>query len=313
MCLFSLMVVFTGCFAWFVSIRNQAANSNTMPIVKFDTSIKKIELHKYYGESTVEGGKTYFGFNPEADSVININNGAATGGSNTPIQLGPYSLDDPNHPVLLLMEVSGGNEVLEAITEYSSVAADLPTTDYTVATHSALASSYNDGTKIKVTTDETRGGCTTIYQYVIPTNGDDSYFDMLWIDLKAENNPLSSVVQFHSFTYESRPTASTHSLYTYNANWEKADEPTSMSCLAFDTSLFTDEKRASFTTFVNGDDFDSFDKTCPIFAGDLTGYTYLAVVINYYPPAIEYIFSYYLGSEYLNEGITFECDWITYI
>ncbi len=311
MCLFSLLVVFTGCFAWFVSIRNHNSDSNNMPIVKAKTAITKISLHEYYGESTLEDGKTYFGFNPTSTSEITITNGVPSGGSSIPLELGPYSVDDPNHPVLLLMEVNGGIELLEARTNYTYLAQDEITTDYTVATYSALGT-YSNGEKIKITADETCNGSSTIYEYVVPTSG-DPYFKMLWIELKEEHNPLSSVVQFHSFTFTSAPVASTHSLYTYDENWIKSNEPTSMSCLAFDKSEFTDENGSSFTQFQNFGEYQGFETDIAIFAGSLAGCTHLAIVIDYFPPAMEYLFFYYLGHEYLNDGLSFDCDWETYI
>ena len=174
----------------------------------------------------------------------------------------------------------------------------------------------NNNKYFLVVDDEEHGDIATIYQYKDAT----SSFDMVWCALgnayNSETNPLSSAVQFHTFTFteeledmvEARD-VQVESFddigqdYTYN-------KQTAKNCIAIPTADFTDSKKHSFTNFTDEETFD-YSKEINVFRGDVTGVTYIGIVVDYDKYALEYIFSHNLGNEALSAGLDFKCDWIT--
>lgn len=167
-----------------------------------------------------------------------------------------------------------------------------------------------------VVDDEKHGNVATIYQYKDATTS----FEMMWCDLgnsaNNETNPLSSAVEMHYFTFSGTLASNTVSRdvqfeefdetaqdYTYTAH-------TGESCIAIPKSGFTTTNRRSFTNFTNDDTFE-FNNELSVFRGDVTGVSYIGVVVNYDKTALEYVFSHYLGHIALNNGLEFKCDWIT--
>ena len=174
----------------------------------------------------------------------------------------------------------------------------------------------NDGKYFLVVDDEDHGDAATIYQYVDAT----ASFDMVWCDLGNvaynETNPLSSAVEFHTFTFtetienmrSSRDIqfeAFDDTAQDYNYTLHSGEN-----CIAIPKADFTDSNRHGFTNFTDDDTF-TFSKELTVFRGDVTDVTYIGIVVNYDKTALEYIFSHNLGNEALNNGLEFKCDWIT--
>ena len=247
-------------------------------------------------------------------------------GDPTSITLDQYSLDDQHHPLLMLMKINGSSECVSAKTKYPYVGEDKPGNDnldssHIVATYSALMAkkgSATDGEIFEVTNDENQKGyyiedsaskrIKTRYQYVAETDT----FDLVWVDLAMYDNPLSSAVKFNYFLFDEMPATVTKNIYLYEEDGfggvRREDTPTSTSVIALDTQDFTDSNLSSFTK-IDANENANFEDEIEVFNGDITGKKYLGIVIDYYHESIEYISSYYLGHEYMNEGVTFVCDW----
>ena len=81
------------------------------------------------------------------------------------------------------------------------------------------------------------------------------------------------------------------------------------SSIAIKQSDCNDSNFSSFAKFNNGS-YTEFSKTVTFFQGEVPDDTvYLGIVIDYYSLALEYISSYFLGNEHVNEGLNFVCDW----
>ena len=95
---------------------------------------------------------------------------------------------------------------------------------------------------------------------------------------------------------------------TQSYSYEENDD---LSCISLAKSEFTNSNRASFSSFTNSEDYNGFNKQINVFRGDVTGVTYIGLVVDYNTLALEYVFSRNLGHDALNAGLQFKCDWRT--
>lgn len=118
-----------------------------------------------------------------------------------------------------------------------------------------------------------------------------------------ENNTLSSVVEFFSFTYASDGETSLASR-TRNGYYTL---PVS--------DFERDPKDAkAFPEFNNDGDYTgNFRSQVSIYNGPTEGYTHIGIVVDYFAESLEYIFSYFLGNDLLSDGLSFTCDWSLYL
>ena len=253
MTIFSLASVFMGTFAWFIANRNVANTADSFVSDEISTDVNNIRIHKYIGESTVENGETYFGFDPEPYADISFTNGQIDEENLDPetpmtITLDKYSSADPHHPVLILFGVTGTVECIKAKTSYPFLAhqkaefgGTLPETNIVNSRLglNAKAADASVGEFFEVTHDESQNGedenenkITTRYKYL-----GNNQFELVWVDLALKYNPLSSVIRTFSFEYEDEPEVTTHDLYLYDEDGERALEPTAdKSCIAIKES-----------------------------------------------------------------------------
>ena len=82
------------------------------------------------------------------------------------------------------------------------------------------------------------------------------------------------------------------------------------SCITIAESDCNDSNKHSFTNFEDEETYE-YTKEINVFRGDVTGVTYIGIIVDYDKLALEYIFSHNLGNEALNNGLEFKCDWIT--
>lgn len=156
MAIFSLLATMTSAYAWFISIMNQGAENDNFYVKRLDTPVTAITIHDFYGETT-DG--LNFAFNPVGESVFA--NGEFN--ENAPlVELNEYSLENPNHPVLILFkneETSGLESQINLITDFAFLGAD---DDYIAAktkTFSELNGlSKTNGKYYQVTSDESQAG-----------------------------------------------------------------------------------------------------------------------------------------------------------
>lgn len=345
MTVFSLFACFSGAFAWFLANKSVDNGSDDFEITDLGTEIAHISIHEFYGTST-ESGDKYFGFNAVPTSWIDFSDHdhPETVGEAT-IRLGTYSLEYPHHPVLLLFDVGDGEETIEGVTKSPYLAkekpgaATLPNSNI-VATYSALAAKAavaTDNEIFEVTNDETQNGeytqggqqkhVKTRYQYHSATGE----FELVWVDLGMDNNPLSSIIQSHYFKFtfdtpytkngnnfvinNSSAAISTHSYTNVNDSGSVINVQ-NQDGIWINTNDFlgpddANTNMASFAKVTNNGSNVEFNDTAEFFTGSTQGYKYLGIVFDYYPDAVEYLFSYYIGNNYLSDGLSFKCDWVT--
>ena len=205
-----------------------------------------------------------------------------------------------------------------------------------VATYSALPGSASDGEIFEVTNDEHQNGqyvenattknITTRYKY----SSSKGAFELVWVDLAMTNNPLSSVIQTNSFLLEfTKPfkksggsfvvdsTSTALAEHSYSHIVDGAPVSGTANGIWLPISDFkgqndSNTNMASFVTFDNNGN-PQYKQDATMFSGEVTGYTYLGITVDYYSTAVEYLSSYFLGHTYLNAGLNFKCDWVTKI
>ena len=295
--IFSLASMFAGTYAWFALSDTSTISGATIKIGDVSTAVVNISIHEFYGES--EDGATW-GFNTSSNHSVTIDPENYSGNESATLEMGNYTLDDPHHPVLYLFETNGNSELIKLTTEFCYLAKTEPASTVSVPTYSSL-SSYADNTLIKVEADETRGGASTVYKYV------DNMYVMQWIDLQNNSrNPLSSIIQMHSFVFDYNP-ATTN---TVTGNLVVNGSPTQKTYIPFvkNTCLSTyTSNMSSFATIRNGT--PTFSNEATVYSGETYENGYIGIVFDYYPELIEDIYSYFLGNTYLNNGLGFTCDW----
>ena len=338
MTIFSLFAATAGAYAWFTSRLNEAAEGDMFEVANVDTSVEEISIHTFYGTTTeAQEQNRYYGFNPVPVGYINFNNHLnPTRIGTLSVTLENYLLEDPHHPVLLLFKVNGANQTIVGKTEYPFLSKEIvgPQTlgsNYIVANHAALLakqSSAVDGDIYEVTNDDYQNAIyddsTKVkarYQYHAETDS----FERVWVDLGSEDNPLSSVIQTHSFEFSftrpfnvngntlsinSESTALSTKTYKHSQSDEQTQTSSGIWIPVRDFKERTDANTnlASFVTIDNEGDA-TFQNEATLFNGSVSGDSYVAIVVDYYPDALVYFSSYYMGHQYLNEDVTFKCDW----
>lgn len=189
---------------------------------------------------------------------------------NTPIDFGTYTPNSKIHPLLMLFE----------FTEQLSPDANNPTTITATTSETFIADGEVDG------------------------EGDPV------IKLHENGNPLSSIVKFKSFSYPNNTAGSQGTSVITGISSHNGTTNT------YDYAISSLSDSDSFVTITNnGKDLiypseNGFDNSPKFFNATSGSVRYVAVVIDYYADAMDYIYNYYLGTEALEkEYIYFKCDW----
>lgn len=142
--LFSLVALFTGTLTWFQSIRVTSNANDDFQVDVLQTTVKKITIHEFLGET--QEAEVYgqddasnplqakaFTFNPNGTIAYDPNLANQQGFdkdgfyiSDSYVRLHEYSLDSPNHPVLLMFEVSSGHQRIDLSTTYTFLGNEKP-------------------------------------------------------------------------------------------------------------------------------------------------------------------------------------------
>lgn len=360
MAVFSLLVSITGAYAWFVGVRDSDNRGDDF-VVTGNASINAVYIVPFLGETSGEATAAY---TFDVNNMVTAFDGDYNNSANS-VMLNQYSLENPNHPILMLFKVDGTAATIRFTTDYCflgnnrdefiygktatksdlnslsktagkyyEVVADETMSDQTslyyftgsqlenrtVSSYTALEnlslSAGNDGDYYRVLSDNNHNNVSSIYQY----NASAREFEMVWINLgnsvSHQNNPLSSAVNFHYFTFDQEiaglTTQHTVNVETYNPVNEAFSYSiqNNQSCIAIPKNQLTDSNKSSFTNFKQNDDYRYRNEVVP-FSGDVDGQIYVGVLVNYDSLAIEYICSNNLGHEALNAGLSFICDWKT--
>lgn len=304
MVLFSLFACFSGCWAWFTAQRSQNSDANDFAVSKIDNGIASIGVYEYYG-TTLDGSA--YGFKPTADHSIAWS--GQTGTDTTGFEMGKFSLGDPHHPVLFLMRLNGSFANVVLKTDYPYLAKAKPSDSAAeYATYSSLASTSGKASGYyQVANDENQNAyyvedatnkkVTTQYYY----DASEDEYTLSWIDLGQQQNPLSSIIESHYVLFSTDPTSS-----TTTGDLTTGGVTTSRTYFPIAKSL-VEANRSTFVTFdASGNPI--FGKRSTLFDGDVSGYAYLGIFLDYNAEALEHIYSYFLGHPFLNEGLGFKCD-----
>ena len=305
---FSLVAAVVSTVAWFIMANKVKGTDINVVIDDPSDSVAEITFHKYRGLST----DSYYLFNPDPEATLRIENKQiildAPADFNG-ITLDTYSANDRHHPLLMLFKLKKGGLSLYARTEHPFLAEFKPSSYTTVASYGALThvttTNFVGGETYYVTSDEHNGGMdgstygATAYRW----NADAKKWDMIWGDLGASKNPLSSVMETYFFMFSfASPSEGANTSHTLNGS-----NPNSIPIAKNDC---TETNQRSFVQFVNGS-FSHFSKTITFFEGQVPEDTvYLGIMVDYYSLALEYVSSYYLGDDRVSAGLNFTCDWL---
>lgn len=291
MAIFSLMTTFTAAFAWFTATRERANEADNISVRDVQGVLKNIYFHEFvsatYDPNTHEA--TSFTFNSLYAGKISYDwqHKTASYSGNTSVELDQYSPLNPEHPLLMVMEltedhvaIADGDIVVTAKTDVEG---------FLGARNNIGAPVYN-----------LKGN--GVYDIV----DDDYYF------------ALSSVVNFYSCD-------TPNELYYKNSSAENANliNPTYSTSTLWgrDSSIAakTADENAivpdcSFTNINNADDTSTFNQTPTIYTSkEGSTIKYVSIIIDYYRDAVEYIYSTYLGNAVLESEfgyiLNYLCDW----
>ena len=120
MAIFTLLTTFSATFAWFTSVREQDRGANDFTVNNSGDSVTCLEFHKFKSFQTVAGQK-YYTFESSAYAEIDFDGSPIPSVS---LNLGTYDIDDPHHPVLMLLEISGTQTMVRGETEETYIASN---------------------------------------------------------------------------------------------------------------------------------------------------------------------------------------------
>lgn len=130
-------------------------------------------------------------------------------------------------------------------------------------------------------------------------------------DLTSDENPLSSIVMTHWFLFTDNPTDNAGTNRTTTGNLVVDGSVVSKTYVPITEANASSTATSNMDSFVSFDEHNdfSFKNDLIAFSGNTSGYQCVGIVLDYYSASLEYIYSYFLGSTYLNSGLGFICDW----
>ena len=290
MTIFSLFALFMGTFAWFTAntaIDNSGASIN----VKVKGKFAKISYHQYTGtptEASCSFNKTPVAsltYNWETHSFDKPKNGAEQEIDSFTLPIAQYDPINKSKPVLVLIELTG---------EFN---AESGTPVYVNA--------YTD-TEGFLGAKEERQGSTTKFP-IYNLDGTEPNLLIETEDTSKDYYPLSSVIQFKSFGFDDAYYESWNANSTYNVTYTNTRSPVDHNFVYVDH----DADESDFEQSSNI--FDSSSTNSAVYYTDVKKVKYIAVIVDYYDAAIEYIYSTFLGDETLEDTyeyvLNFVCDW----
>ena len=315
MAIFSLASVFVATYAWFAMNKSVTGTGMSIKITRASGRLSNVYFHAFdeshSSDSTFKFNKTPFvtyEYDWEDQEINTIDDEYATWG------LGDYSYTNKNHCMLVIFEFDK---------DYTSTSAgDMYVKGITTVGGNSLVTTYSDGGVPLSTTGGGFLGARTSAgapYYTLPQTqvNDANHTDSILMKkepvLDNQGNPtydnqgnqkfydyyaLSSVANFRYKTFD-------------DDSYEDFLEDNTGSTLDFATNGLT--TGGAFTTINNDTDKYIFDQTPYLYKSDgASTVKYVALIINYSPEAIGYIYSTYLGDAGLNKYdslLYFACDW----
>lgn len=277
MTIFSLFAVFSGAVAWFTSVNSLSMSGDDFPVVVGTGHLDSITFHQMVSKTRDDntGKATSFTFDPNPVGTISYDWGTESA-SFTPTSQGDTSIALADYESL---DREHPLLLMFHLNDSYDISSDPVTIKATAQATGYLGEKNADATpKYRLKDD------SVVYKKVAGT-------DYYW---------LSSVVQ------------------TYNCAF--ADDESTSYQMALDSTYATAHSlpllgnNTKFAIVDNERDTCSFSEESTFFASGNSGTVKnIAVVIDYYPDAIEYIYSTYLGNSILEDtydGILhYWCDW----
>lgn len=317
MSIFTLFSVFSATIAWFEMVRNVDSTNNDLGIKVNEGLLESITYHKLLdvnGKTMVyENGESYpsqyrFDKTPIGTLTYDWESDSQTisyAAGYSKFDLDDYTTLDQEHPIMLIFtlkeEVLTTTDSLQLMghtTVNHYLGEKLPSGDPLC---SLVGSKYDSGAadaNEMIRKQEPDIDVTTGSQRV---NGNNELIYKNWF-------PLSSIARFQYAELSEN---------TYEGELSLSDITTD-SAYQFDLSLNEANSELkngnSFVAVDNDLDTDSFEKDITIYSSSNGKHVKrLAVVIDYYADAIEYIYSTFLGNSILEEDykgiLGFICDW----
>lgn len=277
MAIFSLAAVFAACIAWFSTntIVNNETDDPGINVSYATGNLNYIEFHRLSSTTRVEQVATYH-FNKTAYCTLTYNwrsHTFSTTGNSNDCPMGQYTLLDQEHPLLMIIAFH------KQVT--SQVAGDINIKGYT---------------DVQGFLGETEGNSP---KYELGNINEEVFIKRTTVDeVTTDYYALSSVVKFDYKEY-------TSSAYnTFIASGATLDYSTN------DTDI---KHGDTFVSFDNNDQ-PSFNNHPTIYSS-VVGHSvqYIALLVNYYPDALNSIFSTYMLDTTLDRTydgfLNFACDW----
>ncbi len=312
MAIFTLMTTFSAAFAWFLSYRKEDSAANEFKIKTTKGSLQSITFHHLVSGgkemTTEENGESYpskYTFDKTPVGTINYNwssdsqSMSFTTQGDTNITLDTYTTLDQEHPLLLMI-----NYAYESKTE----AGERTISAQSIVDH-YLGERSNGNPVCNLSGSAYNSGQQDANAMIIKKETVQSTTKTFF--------PLSSAVKF--MFAELADTASERSQSDPLDEGELSiDDISTENTYVFNLSKMESESQLkSGTNFVTVNDTTEesrFTKNTNIYSSPAGKHIKsIALVIDYYSDAIEFIYSTYLGNntlEYDYSGIlNFACDW----
>ena len=299
MAIFTLASVFTASFAWFLSnkIEQLDSDGDNFKVAVADGRLSKIYFHRF-NNRTLDGNghlasysfeKNYCGsitydWSSDTGTYVPVSQGDTT------IELGTYETFDPYHPLLLVFELSS---------EYT-----LEENGFNIRANTTIDGFL--GTRLNDNSPKYDLDSSSVYIDTKTETVDEQVVTTYYY-------ALSSIADFYCIDHSTSEfnTLKGGDFLTYNiSNLESRDTVKEKKELD-DTKTYAD---LTFTEVDNDDETSSFNKTPLLYTSEEDATVqYISIIIDYYPDAIEYIYSTYLGNSTLEDDydgvLHFACDW----
>lgn len=275
MCIFTLFSVFSASYAWFQSILSQSGAGNSFPVKNLAGKFKQMTFHQL-----ASNGKT----------VSTVEENCSFKFNKTPVGTISYNWET-NEPVtsgttsiaLNAYETLDRYQPMLLLIELQKEYTNLEASEVQVYANVEEAEGKGFiGARDEVTNAPVYDlSDSSIYQ----TKNNIKYY---W---------LSSVVRFFSKSFNASAFTTLSSGSTY------------------DFILGNMDNEAHFVDINNSDETSSFNNTVEIYNSPAGGSVqYIALIVDYYPDAIEFIYSTFLGDATLESAeydyeLNYLCDW----
>lgn len=282
MSLFSLIALFTSTLAWFNSVRARQNQADDFGVERVFGKFNKVTFHILVDkEVDVIEANNFFQFDKEPVGTItkNWNTNEISVSGNTSIILSEYKQFDQEQPLLLLFELT--SEIDTAIKGPVKINARIENNKTT---------GFLGEKKIV--------NSIQVPRYTFSSDLEDGEESLLLTTINnVDYYPLSSVAKFHVRAF----------------NGDEFDTFKRISTNTYDFTIGDTVAPGNFVTINSVDESSRFVNEVNLYnSGNNTKVQYVALIIDYYPEAIQTIYTTYLANDYLETVdyiLNYICDW----